>query len=114
MDPLRAVKLFHTVVWVFFVACILAIPVLTALARYGWATVFAAIVAVEVGILLANGMRCPLTDVATRYAAETRANFDIYLPEWLARRNKEIFGSLYAAALVYLVGRWLLAAWEKA
>ena len=54
-----------------------------------------------------NRMRCPLTGVAARYTDDRRANFDIYLPEWLARSNKQIFGILYAAAVLFLVARWL-------
>jgi hypothetical protein len=107
MDSLRTVKLIHTVIWVFFVVCIVAIPVLTALSRFGLAALFAAIVAVEVVILLLNGMACPLTGVAARYTGDRRANFDIYLPEWLARHNKAIFGTLYTAALLFLLARWL-------
>ena len=40
---------------------------------------------------------------------DRRANFDIYLPEWLARNNKPIFGALYAAAVLFLLMRWLAA-----
>jgi hypothetical protein len=54
-------------------------------------------------------MRCPLTDVAARYAEETTANFDIYLPEWLARHNETVFGSLYLASIVFLLARWLIS-----
>jgi hypothetical protein len=107
--PLRAVKLIHTVIWAFFVACILAIPVCAARGRFGLGAAFAGAVAVEVMALAVNGMRCPLTDVAARYGKESSANFDIYLPEWLARRNKEVFGPAYVAGLVYLVARWLAA-----
>lgn len=106
IDPLRAVKVVHTAVWAFFVACILAIPLLAALDRFRWAALFVGIVALEVVALVANGMRCPLTDVATRYAEETSANFDIFLPEWLARHNKSVFGSLYLAGIVFLLARW--------
>lgn len=53
-----------------------------------------------------NGMACPLTDVAERYTNDRRANFDIYLPEWLARSNKTIFGTLYFAGLVFLLVSW--------
>lgn len=109
MDSLRAVKVIHTVIWAFFAACILAIPLLTALSRFALAALFAAIVAVEVAVLLVNRMTCPLTDVAARYTTDRRANFDIYLPEWLARSNKTLFGTLYVVALAYLVARWLAA-----
>jgi hypothetical protein len=107
VDPLRAVKLTHTAIWTFFVACILAIPLLTALSRFGLAALFVAVVAVEVAILLVNGMTCPLTNVAARYTEERRANFDIYLPEWLARNNKTIFGGLYLGAVLLLLARWV-------
>jgi|SRR6185436_12135369 len=107
MSSLRAVKLLHTVIWAFFVACILAIPLCTALSRFRLAAIFVGIVALEVAVLLLNGMRCPLTDVASRYTSERQANFDIYLPEWLARNNKAIFGTLYVAAVVFLLVRWL-------
>jgi hypothetical protein len=106
---LRAVKLVHTVVWAFFVLCILAIPLFTALGRLGLAALFAAIVAVEVAVLLVNHMSCPLTAVAARYTPDRRANFDIYLPEWLARNNKLLFGTLYVAATLFLLARWVAA-----
>jgi tetrahydromethanopterin S-methyltransferase subunit E len=107
MDSLRKVKLIHTLIWVFFVACILAIPLFTVLSRFRLAGLFAAVVAVEVAVLLLNGMTCPLTSVAGRYTDDRRANFDIYLPEWLARNNKMIFGSLYVAAVLLLLVRWV-------
>lgn len=107
MDSLRRVKLLHTVIWVFFVVCILAIPLYTAVSRFRLAAIFAAVVAVEVAVLLLNGFTCPLTDVASHYTSDRRANFDIYLPEWLARNNKTIFGTLYVVALLFLLARWL-------
>lgn len=110
MTSLRAVKLVHTVIWAFFAACILAIPLLTVLSRFRLAALFVAIVAVEVAVLLVNGMTCPLTDVAARYTDDRRANFDIYLPEWLARNNKAIFGTLFVVSSLFLLGRWLVSA----
>jgi hypothetical protein len=107
---LRSIKVIHTVIWAFFVACILGIPYFTALSRLGLAAVFAGIVAVEVVVLAANRMSCPLTGVAEQYTDDRRANFDIYLPEWLARQNKTIFGSLYIAGVLYLLARWLTSA----
>jgi len=60
----------------------------------------------EVVVLAANRMRCPLTDVAARYTADRRDNFDIYLPLWLAHYNKIIFGSLFVAGLLITIVRW--------
>ncbi|MDH3223814.1 MAG: hypothetical protein OEO23_08860 [Gemmatimonadota bacterium] len=93
--------------WAFFVLCILAIPV------FGWrghlfgASILAGIVFVEVVILAFNEWRCPLTPIAARYTANRGDNFDIFLPEWLARYNKEIFGMLYFGGLIVVLYRWL-------
>jgi len=64
-------------------------------------------VAVEVVVLLAYGWRCPLTGVAARYTDDRRDNFDIYLPLWLARYNKLIFGVLYLLGIAATLVRWL-------
>jgi hypothetical protein len=104
---LRAVKLVHTAAWVFFASCVFGIPVATWHGRFTLAGVLIGLVAFEVVILLANAWRCPLTGVAARYTDDRQDNFDIYLPLWLARYNKEIFGSLYVAGIAYTLVRWL-------
>jgi hypothetical protein len=106
---LRAVKVAHTLAWAFFAGCILAIPVASWRGEHRVALALCAVVAVEVAILVANGMTCPLTGVAARYTDERQDNFDIYLPLWLARHNKTIFGWLYAAGLAFALLRWYAA-----
>ena len=104
---LRSIKLLHTIVWAFLVVCIAAIPVMAAIGKHRASLVFVGIVTAEVMILAFNGGRCPMTDVAGRYTSDRRDNFDIYLPLWLARYNKQIFGSLFIAGTVYsLARRW--------
>jgi len=103
---LRTVKTVHTVVWAFFAGCILALPVAAWRGELGVAGVLIAIVFVEVAVLLANRWRCPLTGVAARYTDDRRDNFDIYLPLWLARYNKLIFGWLFVAGLLFTLARW--------
>ena len=102
------IRLLHTVIWAVFAASILAIPVATALGdlRLGlWLSLF---VGIEVVVLLVNGMRCPLTDLAGRYADQRPDGFDIFLPVWLAVNNKRIFGTLWVLAELFLAGRWLV------
>jgi hypothetical protein len=111
VNTLTTIRLVHTVVWAFFVACILAIAVFSATSRFAVAAAFAAVVACEVAVLVLNGMKCPLTAIAARHTADRRANFDIFLPEWLARWNKAIFGTLYAAFVLFLALRWLASRW---
>ena len=103
---LRTIKALHTVVWAFFAACILAIPCFAWRRQFEAAWALIAIVTIEVAILIANRMRCPLTGVAARYTDDRRDNFDIYLPVWLARHNKLIFGTLFGASIVYTLAQW--------
>ena len=60
-------------------------------------------------ILVINGWRCPLTSLAARFTDERHDNFDIYLPEWLARHNKLIFGVLFCMGIVFAGSRWAWA-----
>ena len=103
---LRTVKIAHTLIWAFFAGSILAIPVCSLMQRHWAALVLIGIVSVEVLVLVLNGMSCPLTSVAARYTNDRRDNFDIYLPEWLARHNKSVFGSLYLAGILITAIRW--------
>ncbi|MBN9658991.1 MAG: hypothetical protein J0H49_12480 [Acidobacteria bacterium] len=105
--PLIAVKLLHTAVWLFFVACILAIPIAGVLRRFSWAAAAFGLVLLECAILAANRGRCPLTDVAARFTPQRADNFDIYLPLWLARHNKAIFGALFLAGSLFTLWLWL-------
>lgn len=92
--------------WVFLGGSTVAVSIFGWLGRHGPALVFAGIVFVEVLVLAVNGWKCPLTPIAERYTADRRANFDIYLPEWLARYNKQIFGGLYVVGLLITWLRW--------
>lgn len=103
---LIAVKVVHTIVWAFFAICIIAIPLASWRGEHAAAGWLAAIVAVEVAILALNRWRCPLTAVAGRYTTDRRDNFDIYLPLWLARHNKAVFGGLYVVGVAFAAARW--------
>jgi hypothetical protein len=96
---LRIVKAAHTLVWAFFAGCIVALPIFAFRRSLGVAVLLIAIVSLEVLVLAVNRLRCPLTDIAGRYTTDRAENFDIYLPLWLARYNKHIFGALFIAGL---------------
>jgi len=104
---LAAVKLLHTVVWAFFAGCIVAIPALAWTHRYRAAAWLIGIVAVEAIIVLVNGWKCPLTAVAARYTSDRRDNFDIFLPVWIARYNKLVFGALYICGATLTAYLWV-------
>lgn len=104
---LAMIKTVHTIAWALFVACILGIFYFAGRGRLLAAGLSIAAVMGEVAILAWNGMKCPLTAIAARYTDDREDNFDIYLPLRLARYNKEIFGSLYVAGIVYTLFVWL-------
>lgn len=105
---LRKVKLLHTIAWAFFAGCIVLLPIAAWRRRFDVALVLIVIVTVEVAILVWNQFKCPLTGVAARYTDDRRDNFDIYLPLWLARYNKQIFGSLFVAGILFTLFQWAL------
>lgn len=98
---LRLVRSVHTVAWAFFATAILLIPVAAARGADRLALVLIGLVAIECAVVALHGMRCPLTPIAARYTEDRADNFDIYLPLWLARYNKHIFGALYVLGTAY-------------
>jgi len=104
---LTAIKLVHTVIWALLAASIVALPVAGVLRRFGWAAILTVVILIECGVLALNRGRCPLTDVAARFTDGRADNFDIYLPNWLARHNKLIFGLLFVAGELVVLGYWL-------
>jgi hypothetical protein len=104
---LVTIKLLHTAAWLFFAGCIVAIPVAASMRRLQTACILIGFVLVECLILAFNRGRCPSTSWAARYTRDRSPNFDIYLPAWLARWNKEIFGTLFAFGILWVLIVWL-------
>jgi hypothetical protein len=72
--------------------------------RFDWALALTAVILAECVTILANRGSCPLTALAARFTKDRADNFDIYLPLWLARHNKAIFGSLFLAGELIVFG----------
>ena len=106
---LTAIRILHTAVWALMAGSILAVPITALMRRFRWSAALTGLVLMECAVLAFNGGRCPLTDLAARYTAERADNFDIYLPLWLARYNKTIFGALFLAGEVVFVGSFVRA-----
>lgn len=83
---LRVVKVFHTAIWL-SVESAFAYLIYSGINRRSDRLVMGSAVLVggETLIYLANGMRCPLTELAESFGAESGSVADIYLPGWLAR-----------------------------
>ena len=106
---LVAIKVLHTAIWLFFAGCIVAIPFAGAWRQFRLVAILSGLVLVECAVLALNRGRCPMTDLAGRYTEDRTDNSDIYLPLWLARRNKMIFGTLFALGELFVLGWWLLS-----
>lgn len=103
---LTAVKLLHTLVWAIMAAAVFYVlfcGLTGAGGRLLWLSV--GLILLETAVLLFNGWRCPLTGMAALYTSPSGDNFDIYLPAWLARHNKTIFGGLFLLGLALVAVR---------
>jgi hypothetical protein len=104
---LQQIKLLHTVIWAIMAAAILILPWAGWFGQYRWALGLTVLILGECLVLVLNHGRCPLTDMAARHTNNRADNFDIYLPLWLARNNKRIFGFLFAAGELIVLLRWM-------
>jgi len=103
---LRTIKLIHSLIWIFMVAIIFYIlycGIVDQINLLTWIAV--GIILMEGVVLLTFKMSCPLTIVARKYSDSTKHNFDIYLPNWLARYNKQIFTAIYLVGIFILMYR---------
>jgi hypothetical protein len=103
-NKLLTIKIAHTVIWLFFVVMIFYVlysGITDNINIYTWICV--ALVIGEGLTLLTFKMFCPLTLVARRYSDSEKDNFDIFLPNWLAKNNKIIFTSLFIVGLVIVI-----------
>mgnify|MGYP001269001373 FL=1 len=100
------VKLLHTAIWVFFNVVIFYLLYAVIVNKIDiWVWICLGLIGLEVIILLVFRSVCPVTLLAERYSDSDRANFDIYLPHWLAKYNKRIYSVIVLIALVILVYR---------
>ena len=101
---LIAIKLIHTLIWIFFNAVLayLYYAVLTKnIDMWFWMGIAA--IFLESIILISLKWTCPLTIVARRYSDSDKENFDIYLPLWLAKYNKEIYSAIFTILVVLYI-----------
>jgi len=106
MNRLTFIKILHTMIWAFMVAVIFYIVycgIFDTVNRLTW--IATGIIILEGLVLLTFKMSCPLTVLARKYSDSTKHNFDIYLPEWLAKYNKQIFTSIFVLGLLFVIFR---------
>jgi hypothetical protein len=106
IQKLRAIKSLHSLIWIFMVSVIFYVlysGIFDKVTFYTWICIF--IIILEGMVLMAFKMSCPLTVLARKYSDSPNHNFDIYLPEWLAKYNKQIFTTIYVIGLCIVMLR---------
>jgi hypothetical protein len=106
LNKLLIIKLVHSLIWAFFVTVIFYIVysgITDSVTIYTW---------IGIGLILSEGlvllmfkMYCPLTVLARNYSDSKKDNFDIFLPNWLAKHNKVIFTSIFIVGLLFVLFR---------
>lgn len=105
-NKLLAIKLIHTIIWAFFVFVIFYIlysGITNSVNTFTWIGI--GLIIGEGFILLVFKMFCPLTIIARNYSNSQKDNFDIFLPNWLAKHNKLIFTSIFIVGLIIVLAR---------
>ena len=107
-QKLFTIKLAHTLIWAFFVAVIFYIlytGIVNNVTLYTW---------IGIGLIIGEGLvlflfkwSCPLTVLARRYSDSQKDNFDIFLPNSLAKHNKTIFTTIFLIAVLLVLYRTL-------
>ena len=108
ITKLTLVKTIHTIIWAAFVATIFFIVysgLVDKVSKWTWTAI--GLIVFEGLVLLSFNWTCPLTIIARRYSDSAKENFDIYLPEWLAKHNKTIFTTLFLIATIVVIYRVL-------
>ena len=100
------IKLLHTAIWIFFNIVIFYLLYAVIVNKIDiWVWVCIGFIVLEGLILLVFKSICPVTLWARKYSDSTKDNFDIYLPNWLARYNKLIYTTIVVIALIILAIR---------
>ncbi len=72
-----------------------------------WVWIGIALILLEGIVLLIFKKMCPLTIIARKYSDLAKDNFDIYLPNWLAKYNKLIYTTFFITIVCGIIYRML-------
>ncbi|MCX2740904.1 hypothetical protein [Pontibacter anaerobius] len=108
-QKLVLIKVLHTLIWLFFNVVIFYLLYAVLVNRIDkWVWICLGLILLEGLVLLVFKNMCPVTVVARNYSSSTRDNFDIYLPNWLARYNKQIYTTIVIISVLMLIYRMFL------
>jgi hypothetical protein len=107
MTKLSTIKIIHTLIWIFFNTVLFYMAyaiVVNKIDKFVWIGI--ALILLEGLVLLLFKKMCPLTIIARKYSGSDKANFDIYLPNWLAKYNKLIYTIFFIIILCGIAWRY--------
>ena len=105
---LNIIKLIHSVIWIFFNVVIFYLYYAVIANKIDkWVWICIGLILLEGLTLLVFKRFCPITLIARRYSDSDKDNFDIFLPNWLAKYNKLIYTTLFIIAVGILLFRIL-------
>jgi hypothetical protein len=100
-SKLIVIKIIHTLVWLFFNVVIFYMLYAVLVNKTDtWLWIGYGLFVLEGLTLLVFKFFCPLTVMARKYSGSTKANFDIYLPHWLAKYNKQVYTSILGIIII--------------
>ena len=106
MTKLVIIRILHTLIWVFFNAVLAYLFYAVIINKIDkWIWIGLGLFVLEGIILVLFKMMCPLTVMARKYSDSGKENFDIFLPEWLAKYNKPIYTGLLGVVIAILIYR---------
>lgn len=106
VTKLTSIKILHTIIWIFF-NVVLGYMIYAVVADKidKWVWIGIGLIILEGIVLLIFRNKCPLTVVARKYSDSSADNFDIFLPNWLAKHNKLIYTSIFLITIGILIYR---------
>ena len=101
---LIVIKSIHSLIWLFFNVVIFYLLYAVIMNKIDyWVWICIGLVFIEGIVLLIFKWFCPLTVIAKKYSESTKDNFDIFLPNWLAKHNKLIYTSIFSISILILI-----------
>ncbi len=108
LSKLTFIKIIHTIIWLFFNVVLFYMAyavIVNKIDKYVWIGI--ALIIGEGLVLLVFKKMCPLTIMARNYSDSNKDNFDIYLPNWLAKYNKLIYTTFFILIIFGIMYRLL-------
>jgi len=103
---LNIIKAIHTLIWLFFNGVIIYLYYAAYINKIDiWVWIGIGLILLEGIVLLVFNRLCPVTLIARKYSDSTKDNFDIFLPNWLAKYNKQIYTTLFVIVLLLIFYR---------